>query len=131
VVSRHATGKSFGNAAGILSRTMPYRAPVTVLVASAFLAGCIVVPRTVDGYDPDCRIATHHMELDIVQLGRVNNCSRQDCVAVVAGLAVTAASAIVSGSIVVAGNAVYWAERRAGCALAAPILAAPVDSPAA
>jgi predicted small integral membrane protein len=95
---------------------MTLRATVSVLAASLLLCACVIVPRTVDNYDPDCQLVTHHMELQTVQIGPINNCSyKQDCVAIVAALGVTAASAIVSGSIVVIGNVVYWAEQRAGC----------------
>lgn len=91
----------------------------SILAAAAICSACIVVPRTQADYDPDCRIATHRMVLDTVQLGRINNCSySRDCVAIVLGLGVTAASAIVSGSIAVVGNVVYWNEKRAGCAAA-------------
>ncbi len=100
---------------------MRLRTATAVVAASLLASACIVVPRTVDGYDPDCRIVTHHMQLDVVQIGRVNNCSyKQDCIAIVAALGVTAASAIVSGSIAVVGNMVFWGERRAGCALSTP-----------
>jgi len=92
-----------------------------VLIGSVAVSACIVVPRTESSYDPDCRITTHRMTLDTVQVGRINDCSyKQDCVAIVLGLGVTAASAIVSGSIAVMGNVAYWAERQAGCALVAP-----------
>ena len=106
---------------------MRLRTPAVVLAASALASACIVVPRTEVGFDPECRITTHRMVLDMVQVGRVNNCNfRQDCIAIVAGLAVTAASAVVSGSIAVVGNIVYWGEQRAGCMLTSP---APAPAP--
>ena len=111
----------------ILSRTMRLRTAATVLAASLLASACIVVPRTETGYDPDCRITTHRVVLDMVQIGRINNCSyKQDCIAIVIGLGVTAASAVVSGSIAVVGNMAYWAEQRSGCMLSAP---APVPMP--
>jgi len=101
---------------------MKLRAVAVVLAASLLASACIVVPRTEAGFDPACRITTHRMVLDMVQVGRINNCNfKQDCIAIVAGLAVTAASAVVSGSIAVVGNVVYWAEERAGCPLTAPV----------
>ncbi len=104
------------------------RTAATMLSATLMASACIVVPRTETSYDPDCRITTHRMMLDTVQVGRINNCSyKQDCVAIVLGLGVTAASAIVSGSIAVVGNAVYWAERQAGCAVMAPATAKPIS----
>lgn len=103
-------------------RTLP-----TLLAAGLVASACIVVPRTEAGYDPDCRITTHRMVLDTVQVGRINSCSyKQDCVTIMLALGVTAASAIVSGSIAVVGNVVYWAERRAGCAAVAPAPVAPI-----
>ena len=106
---------------------MPNRIPpASALAASLMLAGCVLVPTTVDGYDPDCRVVTHHMALQTVQIAELRNCNSQGCegvVLVAAGLA--AASAVVSGSIVVVGNIVYWAERQTGCA------PAPTTRPAA
>ncbi len=115
---------------------MRLRTTITVLAASLLASACIVVPRTETGFDPDCRITTHHMVLDTVQVGRFNNCnSNQDCITVIAALGVTAASAVVSGSIAVVGNIVYWAEQRSGCMLTspapAPVPAAPSNSAAA
>ena len=96
---------------------MPPRTTATAILAAAMASACVVVPVSTVGYDPDCRLVTHHMELQTVQLGQINGCSGQGCEAlVIAALGVTAASAIVSGSIAVIGNVAYWAERRAGCA---------------
>ena len=86
-------------------------------LASTLASGCVIVPVTMEDYDPDCRVVRRHMELQSVQLAQINRCDGQGCGAlVIAALGVTAASAIVSGSIVVVGNIAYWAERRAGCA---------------
>jgi hypothetical protein len=86
--------------------------PPAVLAALA-LSGCVIVPVTVDGYDPDCRVVTHHMALQPVQVNAIARCGDGACAAIVLG--VSAASAIVSGSIVVVGNVGYWAEHRASC----------------
>jgi len=100
---------------------MPRRAALAVVVASMASSACVVVPVTVDNYDPDCGVVTHHMVLQAVQVGAIGSCGNQACVAlVIAAAGVTAASAIVSGSIVVVGNAAYWAERRAGCVAPRP-----------
>ena len=102
---------------------------LALAVATLMLSGCIVVPRTVEGYDTECRIVTHQMTLDTVQIGRINNCNYQrDCAVILAGLAVTAASAIVSGTIAVVGNVVYWGERRAGCAMATTTAPTPIPA---
>lgn len=85
------------------------------LLAALLLASCVVVPRTTVGYDPQCQVATRHMELDTMQLASIDHCG-QDCAALLVGLgAVAAASAVVSGSIVVVGNAVYWLEHLEQC----------------
>ena len=102
----------------ILAVTMSNRsATVAAIVLTGLLAsGCVIVPITIESYDPDCRVVTRHMELKTVQVAAFNGCSGQGCdAAVLVSLGVTAASAIVSGSIVVVGNMVYWAEHRADC----------------
>ena len=86
------------------------------LATSLLASACVIVPVTVEGFDPDCRVYTRHMELQAVQIAALNNCSGQGCEAyVLIGLGLTAASAIVSGSIAVTGNVVFWAEHRASC----------------
>ena len=95
---------------------MSLRPAVTAALAGTLASACVIVPVTIVDYDPDCRLVTHHMELQAVQLAQINHCSGQGCeVVIIAALGVTAASAIVSGSIAVIGNIAYWAERRAGC----------------
>ena len=102
---------------------MSLRSLVPILLAGALASGCVIVPRTREGYDPDCQFVTHSMELEAVQVSEFMACGAQGrysrgdlCVAAwVASLGVTAASAVVSGSIVVVGNVAYWAERRINC----------------
>ena len=91
--------------------------PLLALAALA-VSGCVVVPVTVEGFDPDCRVVTHHMELQPVQVNAIGHCGDGACAALVLG--VGAAAAIVSGSIVVVGNIAYWAEHRASCVAAPP-----------
>lgn len=80
------------------------------------LQACLVVPVTRQEYDPECRVSTHHMTLQPVQLGYVQGCANEGCAAaLVAFGAVAAASAVVSGSIVVVGNVVYWTEKQGRC----------------
>lgn len=83
------------------------------VAAALLLAGCVVVPVTVEGFDPACRVVTHHMELQSVQVQALGRCGDNYCAALVLGVA--AATAIVSGSIAVVGNVAYWAEHRASC----------------
>ena len=93
---------------------------IAALLASLLLAGCIVVPKTTDSFDPDCRVDTHHMELTTLQMDKLKGCQTFNCqMGFVVGLGVTAVSAIVSGSIVLVGNVVYWSEHRASCPPAA------------
>lgn len=90
--------------------------PAAALVAGLFAAGCVIVPKTVDSYDPDCRVVTHHMELETVEVYKMKACMTLDCqVGVVVGAGLVAASAVVSGSVVLVGNVVYWGEHLANC----------------
>ena len=80
------------------------------------LQSCIVVPRTVEVYDPECQVVARHMDLQSVQVGYIAGCSDQGCAAlIVAAAATVTASAIISGSIVVIGNTVYWFEKQGRC----------------
>ncbi|HEU0202694.1 MAG TPA: hypothetical protein VFR86_19960 [Burkholderiaceae bacterium] len=80
------------------------------------LQGCIVVPRTVETYDPACRIVAREMLLDVVQVGGFAHCHGEGCATLLVAMGVvTATSAVVSGSIAVVGNIVYWFERRGQC----------------
>lgn len=94
---------------------MTLRSTAATLSASLLVSGCVIVPVTVEGYDPDCRLVTHHMELKATQVAAFGTCSGNSCNALLVAFGVTAASAVVSGSIVVVGNVVYWAEERANC----------------
>ncbi|MEY4749125.1 MAG: hypothetical protein RIQ60_1339 [Pseudomonadota bacterium] len=73
-------------------------------------------PRTVNVYDPDCRISSRQMILQASELPVMGRCRGEECGAmlVIFG-AVSAASAVVSGSIVVVGNVVYWFEKQNNC----------------
>ena len=104
----------------ILPSTMALRSVSAALLATLLVSGCVIVPATMEGYDPECQVVTHHMALQTVQLSAMYNCEHAGevhvCEAMVIGSAgVVAASAIVSSSIVVVGNVVYWAQERAGC----------------
>ncbi len=99
---------------------MSTRATIAVLFASLLTSACVVVPVTAEDYDPECRIATHHLALQTVQLSAMYNCEHAGeahvCAAMVlASAGVFTASAIVSGSIMVVGNVAYWTEERAVC----------------
>lgn len=80
------------------------------------LPSCIVVPRTVEKYDPECRIVARHMDLEAVQIGYIAGCSNEGCATLILAAAATVtATAIISGSIVVIGNTVYWFEKQGRC----------------
>lgn len=102
------------------------RARFAVLAASLLASACVVVPRTRDGYDPECEFVTHHMELETIQVAQMRSCGDDLCRwAVVVAVGVTAASAVVSSSIVLVGNVVYWADRRISCGPPTVAAAAP------
>ncbi len=104
-------------------------AKISALAVSLLATGCVIVPKTTDSFDPDCRVATHHMELQNVEVYKLKGCQTFNCqIGVVAGAGLVAASAVVSGSIVVVGNVVYWGEHRASCAVPAQTTAASASS---
>lgn len=84
--------------------------------AVLLLAGCVLVPRTVHGYDTECRVTVRHMELQPVQIASIQHCANDGCLALLAAAGATAAaSAVISGSITVVGNVVYWLEKQGSC----------------
>jgi hypothetical protein len=110
------------------------RAASAFLVAAVAvpLAACVVVPRTVLQYDPECRILARQMTLQPVQLASLGGCANSGCAALLGVVGVTAAaSTVISGSIAVVGNVVYWLERRGQCARAAETVPPPLPPPAA
>jgi hypothetical protein len=87
-----------------------------VAAVAALLAGCVVVPRTVAGYDPECHVVARQMTLQAVQVASIGGCSNSACGALLAAAGATAAaSLVVSGTIAVAGNVVYWLEKQGSC----------------
>ena len=96
--------------------------------AALLLAGCIVVPRSTEVYDPACRAYVKQMVLEAEVIGAIGHCSNDGCAVMLASMGiVSAASAVVSGSVAVIGNIVYWAERQGRC----PTAEAPPPAPAA
>ena len=80
------------------------------------LQSCIVVPRTIEVYDPECQVVARHMDLQTVQVGYISRCSNESCAAlVVAAAATVTVTAIISGSIVVIGNTAYWFQKQGRC----------------
>ncbi|MEJ8836902.1 hypothetical protein [Ramlibacter sp. AN1133] len=84
---------------------------------AALLGACVVVPRTVVGYDPECHVVARQMTLQAVQVASIAGCSNSGCgVLLAAAGATAAASMVVSGTIAVVGNVVYWLEKQGNCA---------------
>ena len=85
---------------------------ITIIIAvSVFVSGCIVYPKKVEFYDPECEIIVKKMTLEVVPTHSV--CSfEEECLVI---LGISAASAVVSGSIVVVGNTIYWLEKVGKC----------------
>lgn len=84
--------------------------------ACLLLAACVLVPHTVHGWDPECRVEVRHMELQPVQIASIQHCANDGCLVLLAAAGATAAaSAVISGSISIVGNVVYWLERQGSC----------------
>lgn len=87
-----------------------------LLLACLVLAGCIVVPRTADVYDPACRTYVRQMVLETTVVGGMGACHNEGCAVMLASLGIiSAATAVVSGSVALVGNIVYWVERQGQC----------------
>jgi hypothetical protein len=89
---------------------------LALLLAVAWLQGCVYLPQTTEVYDRECQVVAKHLVLQGVQVAAIYNCANEGCIALVlsAGIA-TAASVVISGTIVIAGNVAYWLERRLNC----------------
>jgi hypothetical protein len=88
-----------------------------VAALAALLTACVVVPRTIARYDPECHVVARQMTLQPLQLASIAGCSNSGCGALLAAAGATAAaSLVVSGTIAVAGNVVYWIEKQGNCA---------------
>lgn len=106
---------------------------VAALAMAVALSACIVVPRTREVYDPECRVLTRQMTLQTAIIGGFQRCAGDGCLALLSAAgAVTAASVVVSGSIALVGSVVYWFERQGQCQLGtAAVLAVPSSAPPA
>lgn len=93
-----------------------FAARAASLAPCLLLAACVVVPRTQEAWDAECRTIARSMTLQPVQIAYFSGCHNEGCVALLAlAGATTAVSAVVSGSIAVVGNAVYWLEKQGRC----------------
>ncbi|MCA0244085.1 MAG: hypothetical protein LCI02_24985 [Proteobacteria bacterium] len=110
-----------------MRRSLPLAGALLLL-----LAGCIVVPRSTQVYDPQCRAYVKQMVLEAEVIGIIGNCNNDGCAVMLASMGiVSAASAVVSGSVAVIGNIVYWAERQGRCPPPDPAAPAYLPPPAA
>ncbi|MBK7061747.1 MAG: hypothetical protein IPH51_15005 [Rubrivivax sp.] len=90
--------------------------PALAGLLGLLLAGCIVLPRSAEVYDPQCRTYVKQVVLEAAEIGGIGHCVNDGCVVILASLGIiTAASAVVSGSVAVIGNIAYWVERRGQC----------------
>ena len=115
--------------------TMPCAAAAAsrpaAIVAALLLAGCIVVPRTAEVYDPKCRTYVKQIVLETEVIGAIGGCRNDGCAVMLASMGiVSAASMVISGSVAIIGNVVYWAERQGGCPADPSPAAAPRAAPA-
>ena len=97
---------------------VPGRRRLTGLGIGCVLAlqACVMVPRTTEVYDENCKVMSKQMDLEPVQIAAIRGCSNSGCTAaLVAAGATAAASAIISGSIVIVGNVAYWFEKQGRC----------------
>jgi hypothetical protein len=83
----------------------------------AACTGCIVYPKKIQVYDPDCRVTSYKLTLDAEFLwGDCNGRTAEEaeaCLLIIAGTG--AASTAISGSIMVVGNTLYWLEKQGRC----------------
>jgi hypothetical protein len=89
---------------------------VYLLSLPLLLCSCIILPRTTEIYNSDCKFIAKQTELTSIYVAALGGCKDEQC----AGLlvfsgAATAISAVVSGSIVVVENIVYWLEKPDDC----------------
>ena len=82
------------------------------------VSGCIVMARTAEVYDPQCRTYVKQVVLEAEAIGTIGHCHNDGCAAVLAAMGiVSAASAVVAGSVAIIGNIAYWVERKGQCPL--------------
>ncbi len=88
-----------------------YQMIIMVIAASVFVSSCVVYPKKVEFYDPECEIIVKKLTLKVEMTQNI--CSfEEECLMI---LGISAASAVVSGSIVVIGNTIYWLEKVGKC----------------
>ena len=89
---------------------------LALLSLTLLLYSCVIVPRTTEIYNTDCKYIAKQSELKPVYVAALGGCKDEQCAGllVFAGAA-TALSAIISGSIVMVENIVYWLEKPEDC----------------
>jgi hypothetical protein len=104
------------------------------------LGGCVLTPRTVQSYDPNCKTYQRQATLVVKPMEGLNRACQQQpglCLPTMVGAGlVTATTTVISGSLVIAGNVVFWLERDRNCpatqppdAAASATAAAPTTAP--
>lgn len=115
--------------AAIAARTAARTAAVAAVLV---LAGCIVLPRTAEVYDPKCRTYVKQIVLETEVIGAIGGCRNDGCAVMLASMGiVSAASLVISGSVAIIGNVVHWAERQGGCPAEPAAASPPAAAPAA
>lgn len=89
---------------------------LSLLSLPLLLCSCVIVPRTTEVYNADCKFIAKQTELKPVYVAALGGCKDEQCagVLVFAGAA-TAISAVISGSIMIVDNIVYWLEKPDDC----------------
>jgi len=87
-----------------------------LLALPLLLCSCVIVPRTTEVYNADCKYIAKQSELQTVYVAALGACKDEQCAGllVFAGAA-TAISTVISGSIVMVENIVYWLEKPEDC----------------
>jgi hypothetical protein len=92
-------------------------AHLPALALAMLTSACVVVPRTIARYDPECHVVARQMTLQPLQVASIGGCVNSGCGALlVAAGATVAASTVISGTIAIVGNVVYWLEKQGNCA---------------
>lgn len=91
-------------------------AALAALATAAALAGCVVVPRSAEVYDPRCRTYVRQVVLETEVIGSIGGCRNDGCLVLLASAGViSAVSLVISGSVAVVGNVASWLERGGQC----------------
>ncbi len=104
------------NLRGAVLLPLPMFKTLRLLSLPLLLCSCVILPRTTEVYNADCKYIAKQSELKPIYVTALGGCKDEQCagVLVFAGAA-TAISAVISGSIVMVENIVYWLEKPEDC----------------